>query len=57
MVLRETLDPDNDMWHWIAVDLHFWRVRHQLSCAQLGRCLGRNRQGVSNMEADRPGFP
>jgi hypothetical protein len=56
MVLRESLDPDSSMWHWMAVDLHFHRTRNKLSCAQLGRVLECNRQSVSNMEAARPGW-
>lgn len=53
MVLRESLDPDSSLWDWIAVDLHFYRTKHGLSCAQLGMHLRVNRQGVSNMEAGR----
>ncbi|MFI6521298.1 DUF5753 domain-containing protein [Spirillospora sp. NPDC050679] len=56
MPLRESLDPDSSMWHWIAVDLHFYRVKHELSCAQLGRVLNCARQTVSNIEAARPGY-
>jgi DNA-binding XRE family transcriptional regulator len=40
----------------MAVDLYFHRTKHGLSCAQLGRVLGCNRQSVSNMEAARPGW-
>ncbi|MEW2353657.1 helix-turn-helix transcriptional regulator [Spirillospora sp. NPDC029432] len=53
MPLRESLDPDHSLWDWIAVDLHFYRTRAGLSCAQLGRILKVNRQAVSNMEAGR----
>ena len=56
MVLRETLDPDSSIWHWMATDLHFYRTKHGLSCAQLGKVIGCNRQSVSNMEAARPGW-
>jgi hypothetical protein len=53
MVLRESLDPDNSLWDWVAVDLFFWRNRSTLSCAQLGQKIYMNRQGVSNLEAGR----
>lgn len=53
MPLRESLDPNNSLWDWIAVDLYFYRNKAQLSCAQLGRILRVNRQAVSNMEAGR----
>ncbi|MFG1999941.1 Scr1 family TA system antitoxin-like transcriptional regulator [Spirillospora sp. NPDC048911] len=53
MVLRESLDPDNSLWDWIAVDLFFYRSKHGMSCAQLGQRLKVNRQAVSNMEAGR----
>lgn len=53
MVLRESLNPDNSLWDWMAVDLHFYRTKHGLSCAQLGWHLKVNRQAVSNMEAGR----
>ncbi|RAY12837.1 hypothetical protein DPM19_22730 [Actinomadura craniellae] len=53
MALRELLDPDNSLWDWVAVDLHFYRTKHGLSCAQLGLHLKVNRQAVSNMEAGR----
>lgn len=56
MVLRESLDPDSSIWHWMAVDLHFYRTKHGFSCAQLGKIIGCNRQSVSNMEAARPGW-
>jgi DNA-binding XRE family transcriptional regulator len=56
MVLRESLDPDSSIWHWMAVDLHFYRTKHGFSCAQLGKTIGCNRQSVSNMEAARPGW-
>jgi hypothetical protein len=56
VALRESLDPDSSIWHWMAVDLHFYRTKHNLSCAQLGLLLGCNRQSVSNMEAARPGW-
>jgi DNA-binding XRE family transcriptional regulator len=53
MTLRESLDPDSSMWHWIAYDLHFWRTEHDLSCAQLGQHLNCARQTVSNIESGR----
>jgi hypothetical protein len=56
MVLRESLNPDTSLWHWMAVDLHFYRVKHGLSCAQLGPAAQGQQQAVSNMEAARPGF-
>jgi hypothetical protein len=56
MALRETLDPDSSIWHWMAADLHFHRTKNGLSCAQLGKVIGCNRQSVSNMEAGRPGW-
>jgi transcriptional regulator with XRE-family HTH domain len=53
VTVREQLDPDASLWQWIAVDLHFWRIKHGLSLAQLGRHLGLSRGAVSNIEAGR----
>jgi hypothetical protein len=52
---RELLDPDSSMYHWIAVDLHFWRNRQGMSCSEVAALLGITRGSVSNMEACRPG--
>lgn len=54
MAARDRLDPDTSMWDWIASDLHFYRTKEGLSCAQLGRYLGLSRGAVSNLEAARP---
>jgi hypothetical protein len=56
MVARELLDPDSSMWHWTAVDLHFWRTRHGESCAEPGKVMGLTRGAVSNLGAARSGF-
>jgi transcriptional regulator with XRE-family HTH domain len=56
MVVRETLDADSSMWHWIAVDLHFWRAKSGMTLEALGKVIGLSRGAVSNLEAARPGF-
>lgn len=56
MVLRESLDPDASLWDWLAFDLHHYRNREGLSCAQLGQHLHVNRQAVSNLETGRRGY-
>jgi hypothetical protein len=43
------------MYHWMAVDLHFWRTRFGMSCAEVGALIGLTRGSVSNIEACRPG--
>lgn len=56
MAVRETLDPDRSLWEWIAVDLHFYRIKHGMTLADVGEVMGCTRQTVSNLEACRPGF-
>ncbi|HEY7486803.1 MAG TPA: DUF5753 domain-containing protein [Streptosporangiaceae bacterium] len=56
MAVRETLDPDRSLWEWIAVDLHFYRIKHDMTLADVGEVMGCTRQTVSNLEACRPGF-
>jgi transcriptional regulator with XRE-family HTH domain len=48
------LDPDGNVWHWIAVELRFWRERAGLSMAQMGRIMGCTKGMVSNIEHGSP---
>jgi transcriptional regulator with XRE-family HTH domain len=50
----ESLDPDHDLWHWIAVELRFWRERAGLSLSAMGVIMGCNKAWVSNIEHARP---
>lgn len=46
-------DPDESLWSWLAHDLRFYRTKHGLSLAQLGRIIGRTRGSVSACEHGR----
>jgi len=48
------LDPDRNLWHWIAVELRFWRERNGLSLTQMGRIMGCTKATVSNIEHGLP---
>ncbi|MFF5258122.1 helix-turn-helix domain-containing protein [Actinomadura viridis] len=50
----ESLNPDQDMWHWIAVELRFWRERAGLSLSAMSKIMGCNKAHVSNVEHGRP---
>jgi transcriptional regulator with XRE-family HTH domain len=50
----KNLDPDNNMWHWIAVELRFWREKGGLSLSQMGRIMGCTKATVSNFEHGLP---
>jgi transcriptional regulator with XRE-family HTH domain len=51
MLLREQLDARADLWHLLAVHLHFLRTQHGLSCAAVGKLTGCARQTVSHWES------
>jgi transcriptional regulator with XRE-family HTH domain len=53
MSVAESIDPNSSLWSWLAYDLRFYREKHGLSLAQLGRIMGRSRGSVSNCEAGR----
>jgi transcriptional regulator with XRE-family HTH domain len=50
----EHLDPDNNVWHWIAVELRFWRERSKLSLQQMGQIMRCTKGTVSNIERGSP---
>lgn len=56
MVAREDLDPEDSLWAWMAVDLHYWRSIKGLSLAEVGKILLMTRASVSNLEAGRRGY-
>jgi transcriptional regulator with XRE-family HTH domain len=53
MSAADSIDPNSSLWAWLAHDLRFYREKHGLSLAQLGRIMGRTRGSVSNCEAGR----
>ncbi|GAA2451298.1 hypothetical protein GCM10010191_81730 [Actinomadura vinacea] len=54
MAAVESLDLDNDIWHWIAAELRFWREREELSLSAMAEIMGCNKPYVSNVEHGRP---
>src|SRR3954447_20181173 len=46
-------DPNSSLWAWLAHDLRFYRTKHGLSLAQLGKIIGRTRGSVSACEYGR----
>jgi transcriptional regulator with XRE-family HTH domain len=56
MTARELLDPDSSLWHWIAVDLRFWRLKSGMSQEDVAKIIHVNRHTVSNLEAGRYGY-
>ncbi|WP_131740978.1 DUF5753 domain-containing protein [Actinomadura roseirufa] len=49
-----SLTADEDMWHWVAVELRFWREREGLSLSQMGSIMQTTKAVVSNIEHARP---
>ncbi|SFN97522.1 hypothetical protein SAMN04489713_103592 [Actinomadura madurae] len=48
---RESPDPMESMWAWLAYDLRFYRLKHGLSGDRFGRIIGVVRSTVSRMES------
>ncbi|WP_412519933.1 helix-turn-helix transcriptional regulator [Actinomadura madurae] len=57
MAKADRLDPDNNPWHWLAVDLRIWRVERNLSQARLAEILGIDDSTVSNYESGTTKVP
>ncbi|WP_301175717.1 helix-turn-helix domain-containing protein [Actinomadura geliboluensis] len=57
MARADTLDPDNNPWHWLAVDLRVWRIREGLSQAEVGRICGVDNSRVANWESASAKLP
>jgi transcriptional regulator with XRE-family HTH domain len=57
MARADTLDPDNNPWHWLAVDLRVWRIRENLSQADVGRLCGVDNSRVANWESASAKLP
>lgn len=57
MALADNLDPDNNLWHWIAVDLRVWRLRENLSQSDLGHICGVDKSRVANWESGAAKLP
>lgn len=53
----DRLDPDNNPWHWLAVDLRIWRIERNMSQAQLAEILGVDDSTVSNYESGTSKVP
>ncbi|GAA4074227.1 hypothetical protein GCM10022214_33630 [Actinomadura miaoliensis] len=49
----DALDPDNNPWHWVSVDLRVWRIERNKSQADVADILGLESSTVSNIEAGR----
>ncbi|MCP9950159.1 helix-turn-helix domain-containing protein [Actinomadura madurae] len=48
---RESPDPMESMWAWLAYDLRFYRLKHGLSGERFGRIIGVVRSTVSRLES------
>lgn len=57
MARADNLDPDNNPWHWLAVDLRVWRIRENLSQAEVGRFCGVDNSRVANWESASAKLP
>jgi transcriptional regulator with XRE-family HTH domain len=51
MVARESPDPMESMWAWLAHDLRFYRNKHGMTGTKFGELLGVVRSTVSRMES------
>ncbi|MFB4302077.1 helix-turn-helix transcriptional regulator [Actinomadura sp. NTSP31] len=51
MLRRETLEPRSSMWDFLASHLHFLRMKHDYSCAYVGKITKAARQTVSHWES------
>ncbi|GAA2130049.1 helix-turn-helix domain-containing protein [Actinomadura napierensis] len=51
MLRRETLEPRSSMWDFLASYLHFLRMKHDYSCAHVGKITKAARQTVSHWES------
>jgi len=57
MPRADHLDPDNNLWHWVAVDLRVWRLERNLSQAEVARICGVDKTAVSNWESGGAKLP
>ncbi|TDD92490.1 helix-turn-helix domain-containing protein [Actinomadura rubrisoli] len=57
MAKADTLDPDNNPWHWLAADLRVWRLERNLSQTQLAEILEVDGSTVSNYESATTKLP
>ena len=57
MARADNLDPDNNPWHWLAVDLRVWRLERNLSQADVGRLCGVDNSRVANWESASAKLP
>lgn len=57
MARADRLDPDNNLWHWIAADLRVWREERNLSQADVARTCGVDNSTVSNWESGASKLP
>ncbi|MFC9973141.1 Scr1 family TA system antitoxin-like transcriptional regulator [Spirillospora sp. NPDC127200] len=53
MSVRESIDPNASLWHWLAFDLWFHRTQRSLSLAQVALIAKVSRGSVCNWEAGR----
>ncbi|MFI0370427.1 helix-turn-helix transcriptional regulator [Actinomadura sp. 1N219] len=53
----DRLDPDHNVWHWLAVDLRVWRLERNLSQADVARICEVDNSTVSNWESGTAKLP
>jgi hypothetical protein len=53
MAPHPEIDPDSSLWSWLAYDLSFYREKHGMSLARMGRIIRRSPTNLSNCEAGR----
>lgn len=57
MARADRLDPDHNLWHWIAVDLRVWRLERNLSQAEVAEICKVDNSTVSNWESGGAKLP
>jgi DNA-binding XRE family transcriptional regulator len=57
MARADRLDPDHNLWHWIAVDLRVWRLERNLSQADVAEICKVDNSTVSNWESGGAKLP
>ncbi|MEU5880689.1 helix-turn-helix transcriptional regulator [Spirillospora sp. NPDC047279] len=51
MARADELDPDNNPWHWLAVDLRVWRLMRNVTQVELGEMLNVSNSRVAHLES------
>lgn len=53
MAQADHINPDESLWHWLAVDLRRYRLARRETVQAVSDIMGTNRENVSSMEAMR----